>query len=372
MKKIGAITFHKAQNYGSVLQTYALQNFVRALGQEFGKDIDYKVINVMPKAQKNLYSIFKKKLSITNIVKNTVAFFNYGKLKRKQNAFKNFLNTNISLTNYCDDENTLLQETNEMEYFISGSDQIWNVRSCDFEDYFYLDFVKDAKKISYAASFGPLNIDWAKYNAEKYSKLLNSYNHISTREIGSAKNVELLTGKKPEIHVDPTLLLDKKEWQKIQSTANYKNGKYILMYCLEPTKEQLALVKAISKKVGLPVVVTRYNNKNDIFNNFVKKYETGPKDFLSLIDNASLVITSSFHGTAFSLIYRKKFYALNGKTDNRISNILEKAGLLDRSIDSKEDLNKINLNEVDFSNAEKFLEEEKQRSREYLINALEF
>ena len=370
MKKIGTVTFHRAQNYGSVLQTYALQNFVCGLGKEYGEEIDYKVINVMPSAQKKLYSIYKKGFNVTNLVKNTVAFLNYSKLKHRQQAFEEFLNKYISLTAFCEDETSLLQATEGMEYCISGSDQIWNVRTVDFESYYYLDFAKSAKKISYAASFGPLEIDWTKYDAEKYRNLLNAYDYISTREAGSAKNVKLLIDKEAEIHVDPTLLLDREEWRRIQSEANYRKGQYILMYCLEPSKAQLRLVKAISKKLHLPVVITRYNNKNDIVNGFVKKYGTGPRDFLALIDNAALVITSSFHGTAFSLIYRKKFFVLNGKTDNRISDILSKTGLLERSLEDESDLGKVSLEEVDFTQAEDFLTEQKQKSGEYLKDAL--
>ena len=132
----------------------------------------------------------------------------------------------------------------------------------------------------------------------------------------------------------------------------------------------MAIVKKISKKLRLPVVITKYNNKNDIFNGFVKKYDTGPCDFLSLIDNAALIITSSFHGTAFSLIYRKKFYVLNGKTDNRISDILEKTGLLERSIECITEVEKVNLQDIDFLQPEEFIKEQKQRSLGKLKDSL--
>lgn len=370
MKKIGTLTFHRAQNYGSILQTYALQKFVCNIALEKKEEIDYKVVDIKPETQKELYSIYKKGFNVTNIIKNITAFCYYKKLKEKNVKFEKFLKENINLTDYYDNKEELINANLKMDYFITGSDQIWNVRSRDFEDYYYLDFVRDAKKISYAASFGPLKIDWSKYDADKYSKLLNEYSHISTREKGSAANVIELTGKEPEINVDPTFLLEKEEWRKVQSDVNYKNGKYILMYCLEPSKSQLKMVKLISKKLKLPVVITKYNNKNDIFNSFVKKYETGPADFLSLIDNAALVLTSSFHGTAFSLIYRKKFYVFNGKTDNRISDILDKTNLLDRSIECICDIDKVNLEKVNFEKTEEFLSEQKQKSFDYLSNAL--
>ena len=371
MKKVATVTFHRAQNFGSVLQTYALQEFIQSVGCAQGEGIEYCVLDVQPRKQEELYNIYKKGFSITNIIKNTIAFFYRKKLISKKEKFQQFLNEYVHLSKKYITIEDLYKDSPTYDYFISGSDQIWNVRSCDFEDYFYLDFAENAKKISYAASFGPLEIDWSQYDANKYCKLLNSYDYISTREEGSAKNVEILTGKQSEIHIDPTLLLDKDEWRKIQSNANYCDGKYILLYCLEPSKQQLAIVKKIAKKLHLPVVITKYNNKNDIFNGFVKKYDTGPCDFLSLIDNAALVITSSFHGTAFSLIYRKTFYVLHGKTDNRISDILEKTGLLERSIECIADVEKVNLQNINFFQAEELLEEQKQRSRDYLKLALD-
>lgn len=371
MKKVATVTFHRAQNFGSVLQTYALQQFVQWVGAARGEKIEYCVVDVQPRMQAELYNIYKKGFSITNFIKNSVAFLYCKKLKTKQKKFQQFLSEYIHLSKEYKTVERLYENVPAYDYFISGSDQIWNVRSCDFEDYFYLDFVKSAKKISYAASFGPLKIDWSQYDADKYASLLKEYAYISTREEGSAENVLKLTEKQPEIHVDPTLLLDREEWRKIQSKSNYKDGKYILMYCLEPTKEQLRIVKSISKKLRLPIVITRYNNKNDIVNGFVKKYDAGPCDFLSLIDNAALVITSSFHGTAFSLIYRKTFYVLHGKTDNRISDILEKTGLLERSIECIADVEKVNLQNINFFQAEEFLEEQKQRSRDYLKLALD-
>lgn len=370
MKKIGTLTFHRAQNYGSILQTYALQKFICNMALYKNEEIDYKVVDIRPETQKDLYSIYKRGFNITNIIKNVTAFCYYKKLKEKNEKFDKFLKENINLTDFYDNKDELIKADLKMDYFITGSDQIWNVRSRDFEDYFYLDFVSCAKKISYATSFGPLKIDWEKYDKDKYAKLLSDYSYISAREKGSAENVIKLIGKEPEIHVDPTFLLDKVEWQKVQSDMNYKNGKYILLYCLEPSKDQLKMVKAISKKLKLPVVITKYNNKNDIFNSFVKKYETGPADFLALIDNASLVLTSSFHGTAFSLIYRKKFYVFNGKTDNRISDILNKTDLLDRSLETINDVDKVDLEIVDFEKTEKFLKEQQEKSFDYLSKAL--
>ena len=356
MKKITAVTFHRAQNFGSVLQTYALSKTVSNIKD----DVFYQVLDISSDAQKELYSHYKKVKGFNDLVKNAVIFLNSKKIRLREDKFKAFLENFLNLTN-----------DTEADYFISGSDQIWNVRAKDFADFYFLDFAENAKKVSYAASFGPLKIDWNKYNKEKYISFLNDYSAVSVREEGSRENVELLTGKICDIHVDPTLLLTADEWRKIQSDANYKNGKYILLYCLEPSKKQLRMAKMISKKLGLPIVVLRYNNKNDMFNTFMKRYDAGPQDFLSYIDNAALVLTSSFHGTAFSLIYGKPFYVLDNGNDNRISFILRLTDTVDRNLEKFDEINEVNLMEPNCEKIQNALESERKRSIEFLRSALE-
>ncbi len=370
MTKIGTITFHGAQNFGSVLQTYALQEYIKDLYIEAGQECDYKVINYRTDFQKSFYSIFKSVQNPKNIIKNVVACKYYSDLKIKNQKFEDFLCNYINLTEEVSKEDELEKFSSLFDYYISGSDQIWNVRASDFESAYYLDFVKNGKKISYAASFGPLKIDWNIYGKEMYSSLLSKYSAISVREKGSQDRVRELIGCECDINVDPTFLLNKGQWKSIQSNANYNDGKYILLYCLEPSKEQLNMAKAISKKLNFPVLVTRYNNKNDMINGFVKKYDSGPLDFLSYIDNAALVLSSSFHGTAFSMIYNKPFYVFNGMEDSRISSILKIAGIEDRSIESIKDIDRVNLKSVDFSVVNRIIDLERQRSKEYLYNAL--
>ena len=292
-------------------------------------------------------------------------------ITKREYKFSDFLKELVPLTEKIENGEDAKDKI-IADYYISGSDQIWNVRAKDFADFYFLDFVSQGKKISYAASFGPLKIDWMKYDADKYWALLKDYSAISVREQGSAENVNKLIGETCQIHVDPTLLLGKAEWKKIQSEANHNNGQYILLYCLEPSKKQLKMANAISKKLDLPIVVLRYNNKNDMLNNFEKKYDAGPKDFLAYIDNAALVLSSSFHGTAFSLIYHKPFYVFNGMSDNRISSVLSKTGMEERSLDELEDIDRVSLDAPDSAIIEKVLNKERMASRDYLVEVLEF
>lgn len=368
--KIATITFNHAHNHGSMLQTYALQQFICKLGKKASVPVEYTLFDYDTDIQRELYSIFKSDLSTKSMIKNLIAFLHYRDLKIRYAKFESFLRENCNLSIRYATLQDLVDNTPEADVYISGSDQLWNVRSRDFSDVYYLPFIKSGKRISYAASFGPLRIDWNKYDAKKYATLLSKYAAISVREEGSGDNVEKLLGQRPEVHLDPTFMLSADEWRTVQSDANYNEGKYILLYCLEPSKEQVRMADAISKKLNLPIVVLRYNNKNDWFNPFVHKYDAGPQDFLSYIDHATMVLSSSFHGTAFSLIYHKPFYVFNGMSDNRISFILRSVGLESRSIETMSDIDNVELNSINEQRVESFLNNERERSAQYLMKHL--
>ena len=371
MKKVAVVTFHRAHNFGSVLQTYALQEYVKKLGKKVEIDIEYLVIDFYTEEQEELYKVYKSGLSVKNLIKNAFAFKNAKALQIKHQKFNEFISENFNVTKRYKNSNELNLNPPIADYYISGSDQIWNVRAKDFSDIYYLNFVKQGKKVSYAASFGPLKIDWGQYDEQKYMQLLQAYDAISAREQKSAENVEYLTGKTCAVNVDPTMLLTVGEWRKIQSAADYNNGQYILLYCLEPSKQQLEMADAISQKFNLPIVILRYNNKNDMYNHYVQKYDSGPKDFLAYIDHAALVLSSSFHGTAFSLIYHKPFYVFDGMKDNRISSILLKTGMTERSLECMEDIGRVTLEKPSKRKIERCLSEERNTSKIYLRKALE-
>ena len=167
MDKIATITFHRAHNFGSVLQTYALQEYICKMYKECNKEIQYQVIDFCSTEQKDLYSVFKPNVSWKNVIKNIITIPYAKKLQIKHRKFETFIEEEFNLTQkYCE-ERELLENPPVADYYISGSDQLWNVRTLDFSDVYYLNFVKSGKKLSYAASFGPLKIDWQHYDKEK-------------------------------------------------------------------------------------------------------------------------------------------------------------------------------------------------------------
>ena len=365
---VGLISFHAAYNFGSVLQAYALQKIIKKISIENNYSIDCKIINYRTDLQKEMYGVFQKNSSIKNILKNLLKLPYVGAYKRKNIKFEEFIETQLDLTEEIGLEKCFVELSKQFDCIISGSDQIWNVRAADFS-YVYLLDGYHGKKISYAASLGPLRIDWRQYNREKFGLLINEYKCISVREEGSVDNLQGIVKTKPIIHLDPTLLLCKQQWENISSGANYNNGNYILLYCLEPTRLQLKIARDISKKLKLPIVVLRYNNKYDYINGFVKKYDSGPADFISYISHAKLVLTTSFHGTAFSINLHKPFFVIDGMKDNRIKSLLELVELSERSIEQLDYNDKImNAFDIDYKKVTFFLESEVAKSKQYLIN----
>ncbi len=363
--KIRTITFHRAQNHGSVLQAYALQEFVKNCCEETEIDCDYKIIDFIPEAQNELYAIFRKHGGVKSFVKNSINLLHYKSLAVRQRRFKQFIDDYLDTTEVYIGRDSLNCYTEMADLYISGSDQIWNVRACDSSPAYFYDFLPvSAKRISYAASFGPLKIDWSKYDSALYSQLLDRYSEISVREQGSADNIAKLTGKNPKILPDPTLLLSKEMWKKVASAEATEKKPYILLYALEPTKVQLKLTKKISEIYGSEVIVLRYNNKNDWFNTFEHRYDAGPCEFLSYILNAELIVTTSFHGTAFSINFEKPFWVIDGLNDARIGAILKSCNLECRN------LNPLDMPprkfDIDFSIAREYLAGCRKQARDFM------
>lgn len=369
MKKIATITFHSSYNYGSHLQAYALQEFIKKISNE---PIDYKIINLRTQIQKNMYKNIFERTGFKNNLKKLL-FLNYKKqFFKKAENYEKFLTEKLQVTKEFNTYDELMNENFDYDYYISGSDQLWNLNAKDFDWSNYLEFVKKGKKISYSASFGPKPQRWNEEEKNRVKKDLEQFDYLSVREQGSFNNVKELTNKEPEIHVDPTMLLEKKDWLKIIGKEAILKKDYIFFYDLKGREEDIKIVKGISKRLNMPVVITKYMSIKIHFSNFEKHYYCGPTEFLNLLYNSKLVLSSSFHGNVFSVIFNKPFFALNGKTDFRINTMLDKFNLSDRSITLDELDKKINnVYNIDFSKAEKKFDIERTKSEEYLKEALD-
>lgn len=253
----------------------------------------------------------------------------------RNKSFEEFTDKNIDFTQKVQTSRELIMLNKEYDCFICGSDQIWNPEN--FNGVYYLNFVNDKnKKISYAPSFGVSKIPVSM--KEEIKHLVNKFNWLSVRENSGESILRELTNKKIEIVVDPTLLLSKTDWEQISEDPKVNND-YILCYFLGNSREYWKTVQYLHRITTYKVIIIPIK-----YNSYFQKYEirpsTSPKEFLGLIKNARLVLTDSFHGIIFSLIFKKDFFAFKRFVDRdkwsqnaRVYSLLGMLNLENRLID---------------------------------------
>lgn len=320
MSKVGVLTMNRVINYGSILQTYATQHAIEKLGYEC-EIIDYRY----PNEFHYLHGRKVVPMTLKNKIGKTLGISaRWRKIKKFKNFQKKYLNLSKE---YASPED--LQEAPPLyDIYMSGSDQVWNPLYRYGDQSFLMGFVPDGRKIvSYASSFSTDDIPAE--DREIYTHLLQRFQHISVREEGGAKIVKALTGRTAVVDLDPTLLLTPDEWNKITPTTHIISHPYIFVYILTYAIGDLPhlneLIGMAKKKTNLPVVYLG-SLKDSLC---VEKVITdcGPSEFISLVRDASYVITSSFHGTAFALNFGKPLLSIVGtQTDDRILSLLKQIG----------------------------------------------
>ncbi len=365
MKKIGIITFHNSYNCGSMLETYAIYNRIKEI------DKNTEIINFSSEGQLQLYSTFEKNNSLKNILKNIVIFPHVRRIDNNNKKYEEFKKQNFNLSKQYKIGSTI--DDNYL-VVVAGSDQIWNITIEDYDDAYFLNWVKTAKKVAYAPSFGSKNILKYSNNPGKYAKLINSFDALSIREKNGQKWIKDLIGRNAELLIDPTLLYDSEKYDELLDNTCTPNGKYIFFYCPGFNRKICKFIKKISKIYKLPVICwsTKSYYKKTIYTFGFKlpKYES-PSVYLSLIKNASMVFTTSFHGTIFSYIYRKKFYVIkNGGMygdDDRVITLLEQLNLNNRLIEPIYSNQYDYMQEIDFKDSISKLNKLRQKANEYII-----
>lgn len=251
---------------------------------------------------------------------------------------------------------------------IVGSDQVWNTEITGGVDPIYMleNFHAPTKKISYAASLGsehlPLEL------RRDYSRLLADFSAISVREESGCAALMECGINKVKVVLDPTLLLKKEDWIKVENRRMVPQEPYLLVYMVYgENRELIDLVNMLSEKTRLKIV-TFQGRKN--FKNECKHCPTaGPADFIALFDSASLVVTNSFHGTAFSITLEKEFYVcLNSQRNDRMVSLLNKVGLSRRIW--KGAYQELDIDTIDYIGVGKALSQEREQSLNYLYNSI--
>lgn len=316
MIKIGIITFHRAINYGAVLQTYALQKYLNS------HNYNAEVIDYRCDYMENFYKIFSlKNKSIKQIIRGVM---NFGFAYKKKRNFYNFLKQNIKISAKTYNKANIVTSNNQYDKFITGSDQVFNYACSNFDKNYFLDFVQDSrKKFSYAASFGMKVIP--KQYIEEYKILLSTFAKLSIRETTGQDIIRGLLGKETELSLDPVFLLNKREWEDLAKKP--KENRYILIYKLNTSDLIFDFARKLSKLTGIKIVALNFDLVDQLKTTDIKGiYAASIEEFLGYFKYADYVVTNSFHGTAFSIIFHKNFYVealqKDFKPNDRVESLL--------------------------------------------------
>ncbi|WP_434794212.1 hypothetical protein TPDSL_09880 [Terrisporobacter petrolearius] len=364
--KINTITCHNVYNVGASLQAYALLTYLKNLGHQV-EIIDYQP-GYLADRHKLLYvgnGKYRKNLLLKCAYLACKMPQRLSSLSIK-NVFDKFHKENYTLT-------TNMYRTNDdlklnlplADVYFAGSDQIWNTIFENGKDpAFYLDFApKESIKSSYAASFATESLDY-KYKDE-VSNWLNNLDNIAVREKTGGKILDDIGITNYECVVDPVFLLDNYFWKKKCKNISYEE-KYLLVYDFDNNYKVEKISKYIAKK---------YNLK--IWSVFKSKYadkqlkNVGPIEFITYIKNANIVLSNSFHATAFSIIFNKDFYVINRNENinTRMRDLLDSYGILDRIVNNIKDVESSKY--IDYRLIAPILENEITKSKKYIDSVLE-
>jgi hypothetical protein len=350
MARAGILTFHSADNYGAVLQCYALSRAVRELGHE------PVVIDYRPLVARRAYN--RLGLRSGRPVQKLI----------RRWKFRKFRNKYLPLSERCYlTGESLRADPPKLDCVLVGSDQVWNVHSFrGYDPAFFLDFVSDPKcrRASYAACVGTAN-DFGP-QGDAVSALLMKFEHMSVRNIHSQDIVEKFSGRRPLRVLDPTFMA---EFDELVSPPTEREP-YIFVYSLRRDENFDKVVATVRAKLGMQVISLGLP-----FKNARTYYTAGPLDWLSLIRHASFVITNSFHGTCFSIFNHKNFLTMWVSEDKsrRHRDLLEWCGLPNRLVIEPGSVERMTRDDlrVDFSGVDARVAAAKEESRAFLKQALQ-
>ncbi len=298
-KKIGILTFHQALSYGAKLQAYALQNFLNEHG------IDNEIVDYTCDFMYTHY-IRPIRVEENKMVKQFIRSFlmlRQSSLDRKKSV--EFREKYMKLSRPYTEKN-IADSSNYYDAFISGSDQVWSPVCVGFDPVYFLNFAKPEQKYSYAASIGEKTLPEDKKAA--YKELLSDFQRYSVREGSATEIIKELNGRDAQVHIDPTLLLSAEQWDKIAVPCSQipETEPYILLFNVKKPSRLFEYAIDLGKKTGLKVYYLQKDRLRKV-KGVTYLDPVMANEFVGLIKNAKYVVTNSFHGTAFSIIYKKDF-----------------------------------------------------------------
>lgn len=379
MKKVAIITLNGYYNYGNRLQNFALQEIIKQQGYDVETILHHEL---QPNSSKNMIiRNIKRLFRLENFNINQLRMKISNKLlaDNKKNAiqyripeFKKFTEKYIKETAYTISSNNIPDNlANEYDYFVVGSDQIWNPYYQYNENVVpaveYLTFAPKEKRLSYAASFGINSIP--KKFIPRVTNGLAGMQSILVREQAGVEIVKELTGRKAHLVLDPTMLITKEKWISIaEQNKNKPSKQFLLTYFLgEMSSETVSFIDRISKECDLEIIHLENHNDLDMF-------KANPSHFIDFINTASIFLTDSFHGVVFSIVLETPFIVFKRQESgpsmySRIETLLQTFKLENRQIDLIIQ-NSSGWLEMDFGISRQTLIEEREKSLTIFKNSL--
>lgn len=362
--KIGILTYHRALNYGAVLQCMSLYTALKSMGH------DVEVVDYRPQAIEKYRMYFRAK--DFSLCKGVVAKLRYlvscltlvNSRRKTVRKFDEFLDNNIQLSPVV---SSVSDAPQNYDVVFFGSDQIWNPAINEGIDKVYLGQMPKghAKFYTYAVSMGHLDLFKGKV-ADDYQKSIESFDGLSVRETTMQSFLKEKLGRDSSVVCDPSLLLTKAECEKIAVKPRDKD--YVLLFILDGNPKALGFANRIAEQMGKKVIRIGAVQNPLHRNGCEMRAELSPAEFLGYIMYADCVVTNSFHATSFSLIMQKNFYTILRKNNNdRAKTILGVAGLENRLVDATEN---VDFTTVSYEGVTDRLEAYKDMSKKWIADCL--
>ena len=372
--KIGILTQPLHNNYGGLLQTYALQQVLKGLGHEV------ETVHWMPAYAGAIKTcLWRKKETLLSIVLKDRERPRYLLTDKEQKIISR--NTHQFIERYIsvcpsiaenEEEFRSIDEAHKYQAYVVGSDQVWRPNYNPFQTAMFLDFVerKDDKRKAYAASFGTSAWEISQQMTEECALLARKFDLITVREKSGVDMCREYLGVEATHVLDPTMLLGRKDYERVVVAENEPVSKGTLFhYILDPSDEKEALIERMSANLGLnsftimPKCQAENRTKWDVKNRIEDCIFPSVTSWLRGFMDAEMVIIDSFHGAVFSIIFNKPFWVIaNSKRGNaRFESLLGMYGLEDRmiasgdTIDWKKEINWNRVNEIREKEKEKSL-----------------
>lgn len=355
--RVGIITFHCSYNFGSALQAFALQQAISSLGHEV-EIIDYR--------SRDFYRYRIIKLSRPWTIPSSLKKLD--RLLERKQAFRSFWSSHFHLTERFSyrDEGKLESLAQRFDCFVCGSDQIWNLDcTSGVVDPFFLSFAGGCRRVAYAPSLAHTEFKVENFDRDRVADLLAQFDSLSVREEETLPLFQPLVDKRIEVVLDPTLLLDAKDYRDVVKERPDEEP-YLFVYLLRECPELVESASRIALSSGHRVYYI-YERELPIPNS-VNLFGSGPEGFLSLIWNADAVLTNSFHATAFSTLFHRPFRAfVNDRSASRMRGLMDGLGMSDCCAMSIDDSP---IGSSDWDSIDKKLLELRVSSWNYLRKAL--